>query len=216
MQRLRSQQSWRNAVLVPLLGLACGSSTAPAPPGPQVSGQLEVVASLTDISGIETGRRTVTDATGIPVQLVRNDSMVATVLSAGGRFRFFAVTAGDYVIRLPEPGLAAFTLPVTVTTASVDLVTPLRVEPSPALLTAPNPCTRTEGLAIYRNVPVAGTVQADVLTLGFESIFPVTTPHPASLFHVHWLPEFVDPAGMYWVRVRTGGTDTVELVILSS
>ena len=213
---LRAMKSCRSAALLPLLALACGSATAPVPPGPQVSGRLELVASLTDLTEIETGQRTVTDAAGVPVQLVRNDTVVATAYSVRGQFRFFGVAAGDYTIRLPEPGLAAFTLPVTVASSSVNLVLPLRIEPASSTLTAPNPCTRMDGLAIYRAVAPAGPVRAEVLTLGFESVWSFGfANHPAALFHVHWLPELGNPPGMYWVRVRTGGSDTLDLVFLS-
>jgi hypothetical protein len=213
---LGSLKCWRGAVLLLLLALACGRATAPVPAGLQVSGRLELVASLTDVTEIETGQRTVTDAGGVPVQLVRNDSVVATALSVSGRFRFFGVAAGDYTIRLPEPGLATFTLPVTVTTSSVELTPPLRIESAPAMLTAPNPCTRMDGLAIYRTVPTPGPVGAEVLTLGFESVWTFGfATHPATLFHVHWFPAPENPAGMYWVRARIGGADTLDLVFLS-
>lgn len=214
---LRSRLAWRALVLPPLLTLACGSSTEPVPPGPQVSGRLEIVTSLTDASEFETGQRTVTDATGVPLQLVRSDTVVATASTVNGQFRFFGVAAGSYVVRPSEPGLAAFTEAVTVTTVSVDLSLPLRIEPSPILLTAPNPCTHADGLAIYRNVPAPGPVRAEVLTLGFESIYSSSfAHHPAALFHVHWFPEPGNPAGLYWVRVRIGGVDTVELIDLAS
>lgn len=215
---LRSQPAWRALVLLPILTFACGSSTEPVPAGPQVSGRVEIVSTLTEVSGIETGQRTITNATGVPVQLVRADAVVAEVLSVDGQFRFFGVAAGDYVVRLPQPGLGAFTQPVTVAAVSVNLALPLRIEPSTLLLTAPNPCTRAEGLAIYRDVPVAGRVQADVLNLAFESVSPPFSlpSHPATLFHYHWFPDPGSPAGLYWVRVRIGGIDTVELVELAS
>lgn len=195
----------------------CGSTTRPVPEGPQVSGRIHLVASLTDDGGIETGQRLVTDATGVLLQLAHGDTVVTTAYSQSGYFRFFGVAAGSYVIRLPEPALAEDTLQVTVTTNSIDRALPLRVEPSPLLLTAPNPCTRADGLAIYRSLPAAGPVSAAVLDLGFEPVWsfgPVA--HPGGLFHVHWFPDVGVPAGMYWVRVSAGGIETVELVYLSS
>ena len=56
-----------------------------------------------------------------------------------------------------------------------------------------------------------------MLTLAFDSTHPFSVPnHPATLFHLHWFPDPGNPLGLYWVRVRIGGIDTVELVDLGS
>jgi hypothetical protein len=230
---MKQVRSWsaRGRLTRVICGLACGwiacgwiascGSNPAGPGGSIVSGTVVLVATLTDSVGSLLGERRVTDATGLPIELVRGDSVLATVPSQNGAFRFTAVNRGSYVVRTEVVAAPAVELPVLVQGSSIQLGAPLRIEPSPNLLTYPNAFRRAEGLAIECVPTIAGPVDVEALTVGLQVVwhlrFAANWP-PGDLFHVHWnaIDDAQAPvaAGTYWIRARFDGHEIANLVFL--
>lgn len=198
----------------------CGDGPA-GPRGFEIAGTVELAGITTDNIGQLNGERTLTDATGVLIDLVQGDSVVASVESESGAFRFAGLSSGSYLVRTPINDFTWVDLPVVVQGASVQLAAPLRLESSPDLLTYPNGFTSGQGLNIYCTPATAGPVNIEAWTLGNRRVwhlsFPASWP-PNSPFQVHWLPisDYHLPLfpGAYWIRARFDGREIANLVFL--
>src|SRR5689334_537409 len=113
--------------LVLLLLIGCGRAPITAP-GREISGPLVLVGYLTDSNGRFVGTRVVTDADGVPVELVAGGGVVAITTTVRGRYTFPDPTPGAYVARAGiTPDLLTQTHPLTVNDGPVLVADTLRL-----------------------------------------------------------------------------------------
>src|SRR6266487_2750432 len=77
-----------------LLGLAGCARDSPTSPNREISGPVVLVGYLTDSTGRFVGTKVFSDADGVPVELVVGSGVIATTVTARGRYTFADVARG--------------------------------------------------------------------------------------------------------------------------
>ena len=209
--------AWGLWIASALLAAGCGRDQPAAPGTHALTGHVRLVGHLTASDGHSLGTRYEDTADGVPVDLVRGTSLVASTRTSQGAFRFAGLEDGSYFVRAHVFGaLAAQSAVVTLPGRDVALANPVVLESVGDLYPAPNPSdsvtTITFGIASLaglslRVLALDGTL---VRELHPEEVLDVgvyltrwsgidTTGHPV-------------PAGLYWMTLESGTDQRAQLL----
>lgn len=147
-----------------LAAAGCGRETTTQPATFALSGRVRLVGPLTAADGRYLGTRVVTDADGVPVDLLLGATVVRTTQTADGAFRFSGLSPGGYFARARVFGaLAVRSAGLTIATRDVAAPDPLVLESVGDLYPAPNPVDTATTIVFAAANP--GAVSLRVLAL---------------------------------------------------
>jgi hypothetical protein len=200
-----------------LLVAGCAKDEPTKPTTFALTGRVQLVGHMTADDGRPLGSRTVTDADGVPVDLLYGNSVLMRTHTTGGAFRFEGVAPGGYFARANIFGsLTEQSNGVTIASGDVDIANPLVLESVGDLYPAPNPvdtgtvitfASSNAGSALLRVLALDGTV---VRTLYIDEMpspgFYLTRwdgndDHGASV-----------PTGYYWMTYAAGPDQRAQLL----
>ena len=208
-------------LLVGLLALTgCGRTVNE--PGTRtfaLSGRVRLVGTLTAANSHILGSRLLDDADGVPVDLLRGTTVVASTRLAGGAFRFAGLYPASYIVRAGVLPAVASTSPILVI-ANKDVVVSdtLVIRTVGDMWPAPNPLA--SGTWIY--FALADTSHARVRILdgsGAEVRTLRTGPFDSGLNGVYW--DGADDAGhavtgrFYWATYESAAEQRTFLLFPS-
>lgn len=135
----------RRIVRIVLLAIAlaaagCGRESPTQPTAFALTGRVQLIGHITATTGQHIETRVVSDADGVPVDLMYGSSVVATTHTTDGAFRFNAVAPGGYRVRARIfASLDTVSSLVTVPNRDVDVGPPVVLESVGDIYPAPNP-----------------------------------------------------------------------------
>jgi len=205
--------AWKSCWIVLLVALALAGCSRDQPTAPglySLSGPVLLTGNLVDTAGVFVGKRLVTDADGVAVELLYGDNLIARTLTARGSYRFTGLGPGGYKTRVSRLGVIVDQT-ATLTIARGDLVVgdTLRVPSVGDIYPVPNPVVTSTTL--YFDVPDTEVVAVRIYDMAGNV---VRTLHAGELLPgVRWLSwnandimgRPVSP-GLYWATV-VAGTD---------
>lgn len=192
-----------------------------APSAYRLTGAVQLVAYLVDDGGRFLGNRVITDASGIPVELMDRQNVVASTTTVRGQYTFDAVPKGAYRVRarvsadlLPE--LSDVTVPLTVIDRDIRAGEVLSLSSFGDLTPAPNPSRGT--LFVSFQLPNRMDVDIRVLDLGgrvLQHVLHATLEKGDQL--VGWNGRNdtggVMGPGLYWFALRDASGPRVHLIL---
>jgi hypothetical protein len=207
------------------LGADCGDPVQQPPPpgGVTVRGQVILSGTSSDDIGMPLHERIVTDATGVPVELVAADAATQervrganpVVTSDSGVFTFTHVAPGQWFVRtqLGETRRVE-SAPFVVAGQDAEVDAPLRVTSSAVLNAYPNPFGLATGIGLEIENSPGGLIEWEVLTLGLQTVWSGSLDgNPPGYVHVHWGgSDLTGPPGLYWGRIRDANGDHYDLL----
>ena len=156
------------ALACAVVAAGCGRDTPTQPSTFTLTGHVQLIGHLTDRNSQSLGTRVVSDANGVPVDLIYGNAVVARTQTTGGVFRFAGLAPGGYYVRARIFGsLGVQSNGLTIANRDVDAVDPLVLAPVGDLYPAPNPVDSSTvivfsatnvGSAVLRVLALDGTV----------------------------------------------------------
>lgn len=200
-----------------LLAAGCGRETTTPPTTFALSGRVHLVGPLTAANGQYLGTRTVTDADGVPVDLLLGNTVVGTTHTTDGAFRFAGLSPGGYFARARIFGaLGVRSAGLTIAARDVAAPDPLVLESVGDLYPAPNPVdTATTivfsatslGSAVLRVLALDGT---PVRTLYVNRMLE------PGLYATDWNARDDEgnlaAPGCYWMTFESGADQRAQLL----
>ena len=201
-----------------LLIAGCAKDEPTKPTTFALTGHVQLVGHMTAEDGRPLGSRTVTDADGVPVDLLYGNAVLVRTHTSGGAFRFEGLAPGGYFARANIFGtLTEQSAGVTIATRDVDIVNPLVLESVGDLYPAPNPvdtatvitfASSSAGSALLRVLALDGTVA--------RNLFIEEMPSPG-IYLTRWDGNDDHgasvPSGYYWMTYSAGTDLRAQLLI---
>lgn len=212
----------RGVVRKLLLGCAfvaagCGREGPTQPSTYALSGHVQLIGHVTGTNGQHLETRVVSDADGVPVDLLYGNTLVASTHTTDGAFRFTSVPPGGYHVRARIFGsLDTVSAGVTVPNRDVDVGPPVVLESVGDIYPAPNPieaatvitfATDSLGASALRVIALNGTIIRQLYVSGMI--------HPG-IYLAEWNGSDAAgvplPPGYYWLTFEAGTDQRAQLV----
>ena len=211
----------REVVRKLLLGCAfvaagCGREGPTGPGTYALTGHVQLIGHITGTNGQHLETRVVSDADGVPVDLLYGNTIVATTHTTDGAFRFAGVYPGGYHVRARIfASLDTVSAGVTVPNRDVDVGPAIVLESVGDIYPAPNPIEaasvitfRTENLSnsALRVLALNGTV--------IRQLYASQMIDPG-LYLAEWNGTDAQgvplPPGYYWLTFEAGTDQRAQL-----
>ena len=219
-QRIRMLTRWIVPSLVlasALLAVGCANDQPAQPATYALTGHVQLIGHLTASNGQPLGTRVVSDADGVPVDLLYGNAVLARTHASHGAFRFEGLAPGGYFVRANIFGaLSVRSSGLTIATHDVDAASPLVLESVGDLYPAPNPVDSIT--VITYGIANNGSTLLRVLALDGRVVRRLyTTQIPApGLYLTEWdgtddHGAAVAP-GYYWMTLEAGTDQRAQLL----
>lgn len=127
-------------IVCAMVSTGCGRESPTQPSTFTLSGHVQLIGHLTASDSRPLGTRVVSDADGIPVDLIYGDAVIASTQTTDGVFRFAGLTPGGYFVRARIFGsLGVQSKGLTIANRDVQAADPLVLTQVGDLYPAPNP-----------------------------------------------------------------------------
>jgi hypothetical protein len=208
----------RNMLLASSLLAAGCAREQPAQPGTYaLTGHVQLIGHLTASNGQSLGTRVVSDADGVPVDLLLGSAVLARTLTSHGAFRFTGLAPGGYFARAHIFGSLAVQSPgLNIATSDVDAANPLVLASVGDLYPVPNPvdsstvityAITSNSSAVLRVLALDGTV--------VRHLYTTQMPAPG-LYLTEWNGSDDHGAplapGCYWMTLEAGTDQRAQLL----
>lgn len=200
-----------------LVATGCGRESPTEPTTFALTGHVQLIGHVTGTNGQHLETRVVSDADGVPVDLVYGSTVVATTHTTDGAFRFTGVAPGGYHVRARIfASLDTLSAGVTVPNRDVDVGPPIVLESVGDIYPAPNPieaatvitfATDSVSSSALRVLALDGTIVRHLYVTGMI--------HPG-IFLAEWNGSDDQGAplapGYYWLTFEAGADQRAQLV----
>jgi hypothetical protein len=200
-----------------LVAAGCGRESPTQPSTYALTGHVQLIGHVTGTNGQHLETRVVSDADGVPVELLYGNTVVARAHTTDGAFRFTGVAPGGYHVRaLIFGSLDTLSAGVTVPNRDVDVGPPIVLESVGDIYPAPNPIEpatvvtfRTTNLssAALRVLALDGTL--------IRQLYASQMLDPG-LYLAEWNGSDAQgvplPQGYYWLTFEAGTDQRAQLV----
>ncbi len=182
-----------------------------------ISGRVRLVGYLTAADGSFLGTRTVDDASGVPVELLYGETVLARTTTQAGAFRFPGLRPGGYRVRSVVFGpLSAKSTDLIVADRDVDTPTPLLLASAGDLFPAPNPLG-VDGTWFHYLVPDSETIQVMVRDMAGGVVRRIADGEaPAGELVSHWdglgAGHVPVTGSLFWVTFESGSDQRAQLL----
>ena len=151
-----------------VVAAGCGRESPTQPSTFTLTGHVQLVGQLIASDSRPLGTRVVTDADGVPVDLLYGTAVVARTQTTDGAFRFAGLVPGGYFVRAHiSDSLGVQSKGLTIANRDVEAANPIVLAPIGDLYPAPNPvdsstvitfATTSAGSAVLRVLALDGAV----------------------------------------------------------
>jgi hypothetical protein len=200
-----------------LVVAGCGDKTANAPPTSfTLDGRVTLTGASTSVTGGYIGPRVVTDADGVPVDLLFGPNVAATTTTSQGHYAFGGLRSGTYRVRARAlAGVEVVTNDLTLGQSNLTAAT-LTLQSSGDLFPFPNPSADTVTTTFFLAGDEDASLRVYDRTGNLERVLIAGTL-PGGVNRMPWdgrdLHGTRVPAGFYWMTLTELGLLTrVELI----
>jgi hypothetical protein len=200
-----------------LLASGCANDQPTQPATYALSGHVELVGHLTGANGQSLGTRVVTDADGVPVDLLYGSTVVAHTLTSDGAFRFTGIAPGGYFARASIFGsLTVRSAGVTIASRDVEVADPILLESVGDLYPVPNP-SDSSTVVTFASASFSSALLRVLALDGAQvrRLYVTESPGPG-LYSTVWDGE--DDSGVpvapgyYWMTLAAGTDQRAQLL----
>ncbi len=202
--------------MILLASCAKHDQSSPIAPGlHSLTGQLQLTGYRVDSLGVFLGTQVVTDASGVPVDLLDGRRVAARTWTVAGRYEFSGLASGAYQTRSSVLGIGDVSNVFVITNSDLVAGDTLRVASRGDIDPVPNPIV-TEAF-FYFALPDTEQVSVQIRTLAGDMVQSlIDARRPRGLNQTRWngldRNDNPVPPGLYWVTLVAGNDQRAQLL----